>query len=292
MNDWRTKMSEDLVLRGLAPTTCSTYLNRVDGYVRYHRRAPYYLGTPEVREYLGHLKKLGRTASTLIVTWCALRFLYTTTLHRPEVMADVPRTRPAPPDIMPALTRVEVQTLFDAAERPYDRMLLRLLYGCGLRGTEARMLQADDVDARTRLLHIRHAKCAKDRSVPLSEQLTEELREHWRVHRLEGPWLFPTPCPPPRIFGTGTGPFFRDRPLSIDVMQRRFREIRSRAGLRRRVTLHDLRRAHATHLLEAGVDLRVIQVRLGHSSPTVTARYTAVSDQLLRRGPCLLGDLE
>lgn len=263
------------------------YQWRVQRYAQFHGRSPAELGTPHVREFLLRLRKLGRAPATVLVHWAALRFLYATTLRRPKVMADVPRPKFRRPEPGPALTLEEVRALLEATQRPLDRTLFTLIYACGLRATEARTLQCGDIDATTQLLHIRHGKGDKSRSVRLSPTVLDLLRQHWARERPPMPWLFPGK----RFLCGGTldprNPWF-DRPLTLGALQGRLVRSRTKADLRRRATLHDLRRAHATHLMEAGVALRTIQVILGHDSPATTARYTAVSAELLRSAPCPL----
>ena len=290
MTALRKKMEADLRLRGLAPNTRYQYLLCVGVFAKYHGRSPAKLGTEEVRAFLLHLRDKRRAPATLGVYWAALRFVYAVTLARPAVMNDVPRPRVPRRDSMPALTVAEVRALLKATTRPFDRSLLSLMYACGLRSSEACALQAGDIDTRAGLIHIRHGKGGKARSVRLSPGVLSMLRAHWRQHRLPGPWLFAAQ----RMLRPGVVDWrapWQHAPVSYCAVSKRFYAIRRRAGLRRRVTLHDLRRAYATHLLEAGVDLRTIQVLLGHARPETTAQYTAVSAEMIKRTPCLLESL-
>ncbi|MBW2258273.1 MAG: site-specific integrase [Deltaproteobacteria bacterium] len=283
----RKKMGADLQLRGLAPRTRDQYLSCVRVFAKHHWKSPTKLGTEHVRAFLLHLHRRGRKPATIAVYWAALNFVYAVTLGKPEVMEEVPRPRVPRRDPAPALTGAEVRALLDAGVQPFDRVLFTVMYACGLRVSEACALQAGDIDARAGLIHVRHGKGDKARSVRLSPGVLTMLREHWQLHRLPQPWLFPAR----RLVSPGVVDRRRswsDHPVARDTMGDRFRVARQRAGLRRRVTLHDLRRAYATHLLEAGVDLRAIQVLLGHARPETTARYTAVSAELIKRTPCPL----
>ena len=291
MTPLQRKMREDLQLRGLAARTQYQYVCCVRVFTKYHWKSPAKLGTQDVRAFLLHLRDLGRTPATLVVYSAALLFLYKVTLGRPEVMQDVPRPRVPRRDPVPALTKAEVAVLLHAAASPFDHTLFTLMYACGLRVSEACALQVGDIDTRAELIHIRHGKGDKARSVRLSPRVLAMLREHWQRYRPMAPRLFPAR----RLLRPGVVDWRRpwaDHPVSRDTMGHRFRAIRQRADLRRGATPHDLRRAYATHLLEAGEQLRVIQVLLGHARSETTERYTAVSAALIKRTPCPLDLLE
>jgi integrase len=274
-------------LRGLSDATREQYVLLVRQFALHHGRSPDQLGASEVRGFLLHLRNLGRARATLAVYWAALQFLYRTVLDRPEVMAAVPRPRVKRREPGPALTKAEVRALLDAASRPFDRTLLTLIYATGMRSGEAAALRVDDIDTCAELLHVRRGKGDKRRSVRLTPTLLALLRNHWCHYRPPRPWMFPK-TRYVRPWSVDPDQPFEDCPMRASNVGDRFRRVRRRAALLRHATLHDLRRAHATHLLEAGVDLRTIQVLLGHSSPSTTARYTPVSAELLRSAPCLL----
>jgi integrase/recombinase XerD len=283
----RKKMEDDLGLRSLAPGTRNHYLGCVRRFAEYFWQSPAQLGTQHVRQYLQHLGKLGRKPATIVLYWAALLFVYKVTLGRPEVMRDVPRPRVPGRAGVVALTEAEVAALFDWSGSPFGKTLYSVMYACGLRVSEACALQVGDIDTRAGLIHIRKGKGNKVRSVRLSPMVLEMLRQHWRLYRPPEPWLFPAR----RLLRPGVIDQNRpwaDHPVSRATMSQRFRVVRQRAGLKRRVTLHDFRRAYATRLREAGVDLRDIQVVLGHSSPETTARYVSVSPELIKRLPCPL----
>ena len=289
MTALRKKMQADLGLRGLAPGTRDHYLRCVKKFAEYFWRSPADLGTAEVRQFLQHLQQLGRKPPTIIVYWAALLFVYKVTLRRPEIMADVPRPRVPRRDPVPALTEAEVSALLDAAASEFDQTLLSVMYACGLRVSAVCALQVGDVDARARLLHIRKGKGGKSRAAPLSPETLSMLREHWRRHRPRQPWLFPAR----RLVRPGVWQGdWADHPVDRKTIGDRFRKTVKRANLRRHVTLHDLRRASATRFHELGVDLRDIQVLLGHASPETTARYVAISPDQIARLPCLLERLK
>ncbi len=285
MTPLRQKMVTDLRLRNLAPGTCAHYIRHVARFARHFGRSPEKLGTAEVRSYLVHLADRGLAPATRVVYHAALRFLYVETLGRPEVMATVPRprVRQTPPRV--PLVREEVAVLLEAAtNRPFDYTFVATLLATGLRVSEACHLQVVDIDSRAGMLRVRRGKGAKPRSVNLGARHLRLLRRYWQVVQPGRPWLFPAQ----RLISPGrVDPRHRwaDRPVSTDVVRIRLHALTRRAGLSRRVTPHDLRSTHATWLLDAGVDLRTVQVLLGHASPETTARYTTVRPELIRRTP-------
>ena len=290
MTPLRRKMITALDLRGLSSGTSYRYIRCVRAFAAFHHRSPDRLGGDEVRAFLLHLRQLGRAPSTIKVYRAALLFLFVQVLSRPEVMEGVPIPRVPRRDPVPALTQGEVRALLDAAASPFDRTYYAVLYACGLRASEARCLRVEDIDARTGLLHVRHGKGDNARAATLSPATLAMLREHWRRHRPPLPWLFPAQ----RMVRPGVVDErqpWSDHPAAKETMGKRFRQTVKRAGLKRHATLHDLRRAYATHLLEEGVDSRVIQVLLGHARLSTTTRYTAVSAKLIQGAPCPLDRL-
>ena len=171
------------------------------------------------------------------------------------------------------LSPAEVLRLLDAAEPGRDRVLLQVAYGCGLRLSELLHLQVTDIDSARMVIHVRQGKGAKDRLVPLSLRLLEELRAYWRLCRPR-PWLFPGQKP--------------DRPITTSNIQRRFGRLVQQVGLSKHCSMHTLRHSYATHLLEAGVDLLTLKALLGHTSLQTTARYLHVSTHRLQQTPSLL----
>jgi len=285
MTPLRHKMEADLRLRNLAKCTMDAYIRCVAAFALFFGRSPARLGASQVRAFLLHLAELGRAPATRVVYHAALRFLYVETLGRPEVMATVPRPRVRPPAPRRPLTREEMTALLDAAvPQPFTHTMLATLLATGLRISEACSLQVGDIDSRSGFVHVRRGKGDKPRSVKLGDRHLRLLRRYWVVERPTGPWLFPAQ----RLAGPGRiDPVRRwaDHPVSRDTVADRIRVLSRKAGLDRRVTAHDLRRTYATWLLEAGVDLRTVQVLLGHASPETTARYTAVRPGLILGTP-------
>lgn len=285
MTPLRQKMEADLRLRNLAEATRETYIRCVAAFAQHYHRSPAQLGWAQARKFLLHLRDLGRKPATRVVYHAALQFLYTETLGRPEVMATVPRPRVRPTPPRRPLIREEVKALLDAAAAdPFTYTYVATLLATGLRVSEACQLQPVDIDSRSGLIHVRHTKGDKPRSVKLGDRHLRLLRRYWVVERPLGAWLFPAQ----RLVAPGrVDPRRRwaDRSVSPDSVRSRLHAAVQRAGLQRRITPHDLRRTYATWLLEADVDLRTVQVLLGHASPMTTARYTAVRPELIRRTP-------
>jgi site-specific recombinase XerD len=259
-------MAVDLRLRGLSPVTQRMYLGCVERFVAHGRRSPTALGEAEIRAFLDHLVREKRVSpSTQKVYVAAIHFLYRVTLDRPVVVRRIPFPRDTRERLPEILSAAEVARLLGSVRRPKHRAMLMTLYGAGLRVSEVCALVPADIDSERMLIRVRAGKGDKDRYVMLSPRLLTTLRQYWRLRPPRGPYLFPSPRP--------------DKPLSRMAVFRVVRQAARRAGLRKRVNPHMLRHCFATHLLEAGTDIRVIQVLLGHRSLRTTARYVMVSRQ-------------
>ena len=257
----RQRMLDDMKLRNLAAGTRRTYVRSVADFSAFHGRSPDELTLEDVRDYQLHLVARGLKASTICQVMSALRFLYAVTLDRPEEAARIPLPRKADP--LPAiLSRDEVARLLGAVAGLWMRALLTTVYAAGLRVSEAVALEVTDIDSARMTIRVREGKGGRDRYVMLSPQLLAILRAHWRRTRSR-PWLFP-----------GPDPF---RPITVRTVQRACREAVEAARLDKSVTVHTLRHCFATHLLEQGVDIRVIQGLLGHRHIVSTIRYTRVA---------------
>jgi integrase/recombinase XerD len=265
----RERMEADMELKGFARTTRKDYLMRARHFVAFYRRSPEHLGQEEVRNYLLHLvKEHGVRVTTVRMYVAALKFLYVVTLKRPEVVAAIPwpRVSRTLPDI---LSGEEVERLMSVVRSLKHRAIFMAAYGAGLRISEACTLEVGDIDSKRMIIHVRQGKRDKDRYVMLSPKLLETLRLYWRRSRPRGRYLFPG------IFPTA--------PITPSAVQLVLRKAVAAAGLTKRVTCHSLRHGFATHLLEAGEDIRTIQKLLGHSSIQTTSRYTAVSKAHIAR---------
>jgi site-specific recombinase XerD len=272
MTSLRQRFIDDLRLRNYAPRTIETYVGRIVGFAKHFGRSPELLGPEEVRAFQLPWLEQRASWSSFNQAVCARRFRYGTTLGRPEQLplrpyGKRPRKRPSvrSPD--------EVLRRLEAAPPARDRVLLPVAYACGLRLRELTHLQVTDVDGARMVVHVRQGKGRKDRLVPWSRRLLEELRAYGRVCQPRT-WLFPGHPP--------------ERPITNSNVQRRFGRRVQRVGLTKHCSMHPLRPSYATHLLEAGTDLLTLKALLGHTSLETTARYLHVSTQRLPPTPSLL----
>lgn len=280
MTALRQRMLEDLRIRNHAPSTVSCYIRAVAAFARHFRKSPEELGAEEIRQYqlfLLHEKKV--KLATYIQAVAALRFLYRNTLHSKVDIDRIPLPRyerklPVVP------SREEVKALLEAPRSLGHRAILALMYGAGLRVSEAASLKVGDIDGERKTIWIRGGKGNKDRQAILSDPLREVLAAYWRWKRPTD-WLFP---------GGNPG-----RPITRESVFDACRKAARRAGIDKALHPHSLRHAFATHLLDDGVSLPVIQVLLGHRDLKTTARYLHVSETAVRstRSPLeTLGSLD
>jgi site-specific recombinase XerD len=277
MSELRRKMLADLRNRNYAERTQEIYITRVAEMARHFGRSPERISPEEVRDYLRYLTAEGGVSrSAYVQTTAALRFLYRVTLDRPEMVPHLPypRKKRRQPVV---LGREEVARLLKAVRNRKHRTVAMTLYGAGLRLSEALGLQLRDIDSERMVITVRHGKGDRDRQVVLSRRLLGELRTYWRTYRPRT-WLFP-----------GRDP---EQPLTSSAIQRALKAARLRAGIAKPATPHALRHSFATHLLESGTDLRVIQTLLGHGSLRATAIYTHVATGRLRATVSPLDTLE
>lgn len=275
MTALRQRMIEDLHLRGYAARTVEAYVGAVARLAQHYGVAPDQLSEEQVRAYLLHLtgpRRLGRSSLTVALT--GLRFFYEQTLGRRWTILDV--ARPAREKKLPVvLSREEVWRVLGAVRTPAYRACLTTIYACGLRLLEGTTLHVPHVDGARGVLHVHHGKGGSDRLVPLPQAALALLRAHWRTHR-NPVWLFPAPrrrpFRPPHDPAIG--------PIGHTSLQKAFVHAVKQSGVAKRAHVHTLRHSYATHLLEAGVSLSLIQEYLGHTSPSTTAIYTHVTREL------------
>ena len=262
MTALRQRMIDDLRIRNYSPRTIETYVYHVEQFARYFGKSPDQLGRKEIHRYqvyLAHEKKLAWSSYNQIV--CALRFLYFKTLEADIDFAHVPYSRP-PKKLPVVLSQEEVARIFEATLSIKHLAVLMTLYGAGLRLHEAVNLELTDIDSKRMVIHVRQGKGNKERYTLLPASLLETLRKYWRAYR------------PVKLLFPGSEP---DRPYCKNTVQQALARARHRAGITKQAACHSLRHSFATHLLEAGVDLRTIQKLLGHTGLNTTARYLHVA---------------
>ncbi|WP_233888783.1 tyrosine-type recombinase/integrase [Paraburkholderia flagellata] len=268
----RRRMVEDMRMRKFAPKTQSGYLRAVRQFARFLGRSPDTATVEDLRDYQLHLVDHGTSPVSLNAAISALKFFFDVTLGQPELMARMHPVR-VPRNLPVVLSPEEVRRLIAAAGNLKHQTALSVAYGAGLRASEVVALKVSDIDSQRMTLRIEQGKGRKDRYAMLSPVLLERLRLWWRVARtqgsmLDGGWLFP-----------GVDPV---DPLSTRQLNRAVHAAAEAAQIDKRVTPHTLRHSFATHLLEQKVDIRVIQVLLGHQQLETTALYVQVATDLLR----------
>ncbi|MCP4288679.1 MAG: tyrosine-type recombinase/integrase [Gammaproteobacteria bacterium] len=272
MTTLRHRVIEDLQWQGNAERTHQAYVRAVRMLAEHFTTPPDQLTEEQLRQdflYVTNVKKW--SPSTITQALCAIKTFFTVTRQQDWQILDLIRPQKAQklPDV---LSHDEVQRLLQVVRLPHYRMCLTTISSCGLRLTEGTHLQVTDLDSARLLVHIRGGKGKKDRYVPLPHRTRGLLRQYWVLHR-HPVWLFPAGGKGP-VQGTPA-----DHPISTSTLQKVIRMARQEAKLTKAVSVHSLRHAYATHLLEAGVSLRLIQAYLGHTSPQTTARYTHLTSQ-------------
>jgi len=268
----RQRMLDDMRMRKLAPKTQTHYLRAVRGFAQYLGRSPDTATVEDLRRYQLHLVDAGTSPISLNAAITGLKFFYEVTLRQPDLMAGMKPIRvPRNPPVV--LSREEVARLIEAAGNIKHQTALAVAYGTGLRVSEVVHLKVTDIDSQRMTLRVERGKGGKDRYAMLSPVLLGRLRAWWRVARAQGKmpdggWLFP-----------GMHPI---DPLSARQLSRAVHIAAEAANIDKRVSMHTLRHSFATHLLEAKVDIRVIQVLLGHKKLETTALYAQVATDLLK----------
>jgi site-specific recombinase XerD len=263
----RRRMIDDMTVRNLSPATQRSYIYAVTKFSRYFQRSPDRLGLEDVRAFQVYLVSTGISWPALNQTVCALRFFYGVTLGRGEIPERIAYAR-EPRKLPVVLNADEVVRFLEAVPSLKARTALTTAYAAGLRASEVVGLKVGEIDSGRMVIRIEHGKGGKDRYVMLSAQLLGILRTYWRLARPKY-WLFPG----------------RDesKPIDVQVLHSACRSACAAAGLAKHVTVHTLRHSFATHLLESGTDIRIIQVLLGHNNLSTTARYTQVSNAVIGR---------
>jgi integrase/recombinase XerD len=276
MTPLRQRMLEDLQLRNYSPQTIHCYLRCVAAFAKHFGLSPEHLGPEQVRIYQLFLVQEKQVSwPSVVQTVCALRFFYRVTLGRPAMLEYI--ASPQRPLTLPIiLSQAEVATLLRTPRNLKHRAILTTLYAAGLRVSELCQLQVTDIDSARMVLRVRQGKGQHDRYVMLSPKLLPLLRHYWQQEKPR-PWLFPGNL--------------RTRPITARMVHRICRDAGQAAHLSKLIHPHVLRHAFATHLLEAAVDLRRIQLLLGHRSLRSTSRYLHVTPQALHAPPSPLDTL-
>lgn len=277
MNPLRQRMLADMQLRGLAPKTQESYLYAVRQLAVHYGKSPDQITEEELRDYFLYLKNEKKASrSTCTVALCGIKFFFEQTLQRQWLTFELVRP-PKSKKLPVVLSRIEVRRVLDCVRLFHYRVCLTTIYACGLRLREALRLEVRDIDSDRELLHIRQAKGGRDRYVPLPQTILPLLRQQWRAHR------HPTLLFPSRFRGN---PLQARRPMGPSGVQKAFKAALADSGVAKKATVHTPRHSWATHLLEAGVNLRLIQLWLGHKSLKTTAIYT----HLTRNAETLAGE--
>ena len=272
MTKFRERMREELVRRNSAESTIRCYLRIVEDFHQYAGKRLNHLGPDDLRHYHAHLLEEQKLAvRTVVQHVAAVRFLYCKTLKRRDMKEDLPYPRNYRRQLPVILSPDEVARVIDAARNLYHRAMLMTLYSCGLRQIEVCRLKVSDIDSQRMMLRITHGKGGVDRDVPLSPTLLETLREYWRWMRPKT-YLFP---------GTENG-WRTDKPITAKMVWAAVNLAAKRAGITKHVSPHLLRHSYATHQLEAGMDLKTLQVLLGHEDLATTSRYLHLSQKHLQ----------
>lgn len=266
INPLRRRMIEDMTIRNFDQRTQQSYLRSVRSCCRYCDRAPMELTFEDVRQYQLHLTQSGLAPASINGAMVALRFFFRVTLKRREAVDYIPIVR-QPQRLPVVLTPGEVASLLEAAPGLKWRTALSVAYGAGLRASEVVGLKVGDIDSQRMRIRVEQGKGRRDRDALLSPHLLRTLRDWWKVAR-----------PPVWLFPNRLTPFEHVTPKSLN---RAFHQAVNSAGVKKAVSLHTLRHCFATHLLEQNVDVRVIQVLLGHKKLETTAVYTHVAAKTL-----------
>ena len=271
MTSLRQRMVEDMQVRNLSPLTQKCYVQQVSLFARHFNKSPEVLGPEDIRAYQVYMTNEKRLApGSILVAVGALRFLYKVTLHRDWTLEDVIPTPKKPQKLPIVLSPEEVRHFLSCVASPKHRTILTTCYAAGLRISEAVRLRPTEIDRQRMVIRVEQGKGQKDRYVMLSPKLLEILRNWWRLEKPK-PWLFPSSFP--------------GRPITRFAVEDACQEARRASGISKPISPHSMRHAFALHLLEHGVDVRRIQLLLGHRSLATTARYYVQTGDMCSRFP-------
>jgi len=284
MTELRQRMIESLQLRGLSERTQEAYVRAVRQLAEHYHKSPDLITEEELRQYFLFIKNVKHySRNTMTIAICGIRFLYQHALNRDWSIFGI--VRPAPEKKLPViLSGAEVRKVLSLIRLPRYKVCLSIIYSCGLRLQEGINLHVADIDSGRMMLHVRHGKGAKDRYVPLPQRTLKLLRDYWQTHR-NPLLLFPAEGRDHIKLSLAT------EPMSKSSVQQAFRAALKESRLNKRASVHTLRHSWATHLLEAGVNLRLIQEWLGHSSPATTSVYTHLTVKAEQLGAAAINQL-
>ena len=282
MTQLRKKVLEELERRNYSEATAHAYVGAIRRFAEHFHRSPEQLGPEHVREYQLYLIQQRKLRpKSLLVQMAALRFLFLKVLNRRWSRDDLPLPRSLRRQLPTVLSREEVARLIDSAANLRHRTILMALYSTGMRRSELCHLQVEDIDKQRMVIRIRQGKGGKDREVPLSPKLLEQLRTYYRSLKHKTTWVFPSlqarHC---------------EDPMTDKAIWHACATAARRAGIRKHVHPHTLRHSFATHLMESGAELPIVQILLGHADPRDTMIYVHLSTRQLRAAPNPLDTLE
>jgi integrase len=273
MTKLRERMLEDMQLKGFAEKTQQCYIRSVRLLAQHFNKTPDQITEEELRNYFLHVKNVKKwKRPTVTIALCGIKFFFVQTLKKQWATFDL--VRPQPEKRLPVvLTREEIQRILKCVRFQYYRVCLLTIYSCGLRLGEGCRLKVSDIDSQRMVIHVEQGKGAKDRYVPLPRRTLIELRNWYKTHRNPN-WIFPAAGRPGKHDEFSRAAI----PTPINNVQTAFRDALRKSGVNKRASVRTLRHSYATHLVELGVNLRLIQEYLGHMSPKTTAIYAHLTD--------------
>ena len=283
MSTLSERMIQDMQLRGLSPRTQVSYTRALRQLAQHYHKSPDRITQEELRDYFLLRKNHNQwSAATATIALCAIKFFYENTLRKDFTALKL--VRPKRPKKLPVvLSRQEVRRTLRCVRLFHHRVCLTAIYSCGLRLKEAVQLKTPDIDSDRMFLHI-HGKGSKDRYVPLPQRTLQLLRENWKTHR-NPQWIFPARAQ------SGYRQATCETMLSASTIQKGFKEALRKAKVNKIASVHSLRHSYATHLLEQGVDIRIIQQFLGHAHCQTTMIYTKLTEPAIKPAAQIINQL-
>ena len=281
MTQLRKRVLEELERRNYSQATAHSYVGAIRRFAEYFHRSPEQLGPGQIREYQLQMMQRGLRPKTVMIQMAALRFLFLKVLKRRYSRDDLPLPKTPKRQVPVVLSREEVARLIACASNLRHRTILMSLYSTGMRRAELCRLRTEDIDKERMVIRIRQGKGGKDREVPLSPKLLDQLRTYYRSLKVKTGWVFPS-----------LQERRRDQPMTDKAVWHACEFAARRAGITKHVHPHTLRHSFATHLFDSGAELPVVQTLLGHTDPRDTMIYLEVSTRRLRAAPNPLDTLE